>query len=207
MDQACELYCLIFHPTLLCSSNHIAQKFVAPITENEKLDYFFLQESNEQHKKVLDAIVKIHQLDGTPNSEMKMVEMLNRIWISLCDILPAKKETENFVNEDLHRVQKMLAYIQKNYADGIELESICKAGEVGKTKGTQLFDQYLHMTPVDYLIGYRLEIASRMLKETSNSVTEIALATGFSDSSYFARTFRKRMGVSPLTYRREMGRD
>lgn len=202
-DQDCELYCLIFHPALLSASNYISKKYVLPIVENEKLDYFFLKESDATQKIALDAIKKIKALEEKPAFEIKALQELHKLWAALYDVLPKAKPNEVETNEDLHRVQRMLAYIHKNFNREISLEDICNAGQVGKTKGTKVFDQYLHMTPVEYLINYRLEIASRMLKETNDSVTDIAFLTGFSESSYFARIFRKRVGCSPLEYRRE----
>lgn len=202
-DQDCVLYCLIFHPTLLSSANYIAKKYVQPIINNENLDYFFLKESDTTQKQVLDAMVNIEQLQKDPAFELKAVQELYKLWLALYEVLPKSRMNETVINEDLHRIQRMLACIHQNYGRELSLEDICKAGNIGKTKGTQLFSQYLNMTPVEYLINYRLEIASRMLVETSDSVIDIALSTGFSDSSYFARIFRKRMGISPLEYRKE----
>lgn len=202
--QDCELYCLIFNPTLLCASNFIAQKYVSPIVENEKLDYFFLKENEESHKQILDSIIKIYELQSDPAYEMKTMKILYELWLALYDILPKVGTNAELINEDLHMVQKMLTKIHKSYSDNLNLSDICMAAGVGKTKGTKMFCQYLNMTPVDYLINYRLEIASRMLSETKQSVLDIALATGFSDSSYFARIFRNRVGMSPLKYREKM---
>lgn len=203
-DEDCELYCLIFHPMLLCASNYISKKYVSPIVENEKLDYFFLKDTDVHHKEVLDAIVKIMDLECSKENELKKLNVLTELWLNLYDILPKAESNEVYVNEDLHRVQKMLVLIHKCYSENIGLDEICSAGNVGKTKGTNLFCQYMNMTPVDYLINYRLEMACQILKNTSDSVIDIALATGFSDSSYFARVFKKRVGMSPLKYRQEM---
>jgi len=205
-EEDCVLYCLIFHPTILCSSNYLAQKYVRPIVENEKLDYFFLKDTDEKHKEVLDRIIRIKELqtDMDCDCELKATIVLYELWLSLYHILPRIEANEQFINEDLHRVQKMLKTIHGDYAENLGLEDICNAGGVGKTKGTKLFCQYLSMTPVEYLINYRLDIASRMLIDTNDSVTDIAFASGFSDSSYFARVFRKRVGIAPLEYRTEM---
>jgi AraC-like DNA-binding protein len=58
------------------------------------------------------------------------------------------------------------------------------------------------MTPISYLNRYRVNQAKILLRESEKSVTEIAMTVGFSDSSYFARVFRRQMGVSPDVYRR-----
>lgn len=199
--EDCELYCLIFHPMILGASNFITQKYVLPIAENKKLDYFFLNKKDKKHKEVLDAIVDISNMQDEETFEMKAVWKLYELWNNLYGLLPRKEQNDNTINVNLHRVHKMLACIHKKYSDNLTLEDICMAGDIGKTKGTILFDEYLNMTPVEYLINYRIELATKMLVDTKDSVTEIALATGFSDSSYFARIFRKRMGCSPLKYR------
>lgn len=201
----CELYCLIFHPMMLCASNYIAKKYVTPIIENGNLDYFYLKESDLAHKPILDAIVKICELQKDSEYEMKAMNELYGMWLNLYGILPKALPDERVINEDLHRVQKMLSLIHKHYAECITLEEICMAGDVGKTKGTKMFTQYLNMTPVEYLNNYRLELAARMLTETKESVLNISLDTGFTDSSYFARVFRKRKGISPLEYREKYG--
>ena len=58
------------------------------------------------------------------------------------------------------------------------------------------------MTPIDYLIKIRIEYAARLLRSSSLSVMEIAEKTGFVDSNYFTKQFRKIMGNSPRTYRK-----
>jgi transcriptional regulator GlxA family with amidase domain len=59
------------------------------------------------------------------------------------------------------------------------------------------FHQSVGMPPHSYLLSRRLEHAEQMLRETQLPLSEIALATGFSDQSHFARHFRRRTGMSP----------
>ena len=59
----------------------------------------------------------------------------------------------------------------------------------------------LGQAPIDYLIERRLGAAMRLLRETDRPITDIALETGFSDSNYFARQFRRRTGTTPSAFR------
>jgi AraC-like DNA-binding protein len=62
--------------------------------------------------------------------------------------------------------------------------------------------QLVNMTPVQYLNHCRLSVAARLLKEQPNrSITEIAMACGFTSSQYFATLFRRHWGVTPRAYR------
>jgi AraC-like DNA-binding protein len=52
----------------------------------------------------------------------------------------------------------------------------------------------------EYVMKTRIGEARRMLTEGGHPVTEVAFATGFTDGSYFARTFRRYTGVLPSEY-------
>lgn len=59
----------------------------------------------------------------------------------------------------------------------------------------------LETTPVQYLIGYRLQRATAELKRSNDgTIAEIAYSCGFSDASYFDRCFRKAYAMTPKKY-------
>ena len=53
------------------------------------------------------------------------------------------------------------------------------------------------------LIQQRMEMAKTLLRFGHESCTDIAMACGFSDSNYFARLFRHKVGVSPTAFRQK----
>ena len=61
----------------------------------------------------------------------------------------------------------------------------------------RFFQQDMGITPVNYLNRYRVRQAKTLLQQTDSSLTEIALAVGFSSSSHFSRVFRKHFGFGP----------
>jgi AraC-like DNA-binding protein len=67
---------------------------------------------------------------------------------------------------------------------------------------TACFRKESGVTPIAYLNRYRVKQARQLLTDTDQSITEIALEVGFSDSGYFGRVFRREVGVSPEAYRR-----
>ena len=52
-----------------------------------------------------------------------------------------------------------------------------------------------------YVISYRLKLAKAMLEGTKKSIAEIAEETGFTDASYFTKTFKSAFSISPKDYR------
>ena len=56
-------------------------------------------------------------------------------------------------------------------------------------------------SPIDALIQYRLQIAHRLLNETTLSIEKISDSCGFHSTNYFSRRFRKKYGYAPSQYR------
>ena len=57
-------------------------------------------------------------------------------------------------------------------------------------------------SPMSYLNQFRLKRAKRLLDDQNLTITEVSFNTGFSDSNYFSRQFRRAYGVSPSEYRK-----
>jgi AraC-like DNA-binding protein len=67
---------------------------------------------------------------------------------------------------------------------------------------SRAFKRSLGSSPNAYVTERRVELALRMMASTQKSLTEIALACGFSDQPHFTRTFRRVVGMSPGVWRR-----
>jgi AraC family transcriptional regulator len=65
----------------------------------------------------------------------------------------------------------------------------------------RLFKQHTGETPARFHLRLRIDLARRLLRTTTASVSEIAVRCGFVDSSHFAKTFRRQAGTSPTAYR------
>ncbi|AKJ63696.1 helix-turn-helix domain-containing protein [Kiritimatiella glycovorans] len=82
------------------------------------------------------------------------------------------------------------------------LQNLARAVRVSPRRLFDLFKRELRMTPHEYHVEQRLELARRLLRDTDRPVTELALDTGFSSSQNFATAFRRYTGQTPLQYRR-----
>jgi CheY-like chemotaxis protein len=95
-----------------------------------------------------------------------------------------------------------MAYIHAHYAEPISREDLAAHLCLNERYLTRCFRQETGVTPVTYLNRYRIKQARALLEGGCSSITEVALATGFSDSSYFGRVFQKEVGISPGAYQR-----
>lgn len=94
-------------------------------------------------------------------------------------------------------IAKVIAAMKANIAaplDQVELASI-----FGRTPRhlERIFRSVMQETPKSYYLGLRLEEARNLLSETSMSVLEVAMATGFNSWSSFSKAFKAKCGRSP----------
>ena len=93
-------------------------------------------------------------------------------------------------------------YIKQNYANDLTSEDVCKKFFFSRSHFSHMFKKETGESFREYLIGVRLGHAKRLLKYSNLNITEIALSVGFKDANYFSNVFKKRVGASPIAYRR-----
>lgn len=102
---------------------------------------------------------------------------------------------------EITRLKNVLRRIRQDYSSALTLAELAAQANMTAPYFCRVFRQATGRSPIDYLNYYRIECAAEMLRATQDSVTEIALACGFNDLSYFIRLFRKHKGMTPGKYR------
>lgn len=97
--------------------------------------------------------------------------------------------------------QRVCEYIDSHLEQKIGLENLAALAGLSTHHFARAFHQSVGEPPHGYILSRRLDRAERMLRETQLPLSEIALATGFSDQSHLARHFRRRTGMSPSVAR------
>jgi signal transduction histidine kinase/AraC-like DNA-binding protein len=100
-------------------------------------------------------------------------------------------------------VRRAMACVHEHYREPLSRDGIAAHVGVSKRHLTRCFDEELGLSPIAYLNRYRVKRARELLEKGNRTITEIALDVGFSSNSYFARVFRREMGVSPGVYREQ----
>jgi signal transduction histidine kinase/DNA-binding LacI/PurR family transcriptional regulator/DNA-binding response OmpR family regulator len=99
-------------------------------------------------------------------------------------------------------VRQTMAYIHEHYTEEITREDLARHTAVSERYLTRCFRQEAGVTPIAYLNRFRIKQAKVLLDDGKITITEVAMAVGFSDSSYFGRVFRDEVGMSPGVYQR-----
>lgn len=201
------------------------EEYIKPIVLSDNIPYVILKKDVPWQSKILkklDMVFFLLQSYGpvgkygesaplefsslTPSPPMECYELqvqaeLLQIWsILFChrEDIAAKVSK---VDHRLHiRMQTMLQYIGKHYADKIKLTDIAFAAGISRSECSRCFQSYMHMSPVEYLIDLRIEKAKKLLMQGSKSIGDIALRTGFESSTYFCRVFKAKTGMTTKEY-------
>ncbi len=121
---------------------------------------------------------------------------------TLAHIEQALMRNKRLGSETQHLVRSVMAYIHGHYAETISRQELARYAGVSERHLNRCFLQETCMTPLTYLTRYRIQQAKQLLERGQLSVTQVLNRTGFSDSSHFARLFRREVGVSPSAYKR-----
>ncbi len=98
-------------------------------------------------------------------------------------------------------VESLDAYIRENCGEEISNTEIGAIFGYHPFYVSRVLKEKKGITLRQYIISYRLKAAKRMLELTKKSIAEIAEETGFTDASYFTKTFRQSFGMTPKEWR------
>ncbi len=129
---------------------------------------------------------------------IEMLVMLGRYFQSQMD------DADQPLSDSRHRaIEQAIAFMESNFSEQLSLEDIATSVYLSPNYFSEVFKQSTGIAPWEYVTGLRLEQACALLKDTDRSITDIALSTGFSDSSYFSKVFKEKYSKTPSQYRKQ----
>ena len=98
-------------------------------------------------------------------------------------------------------IRRALGFMSEHYAQQITLELVAKEVGLSTSYFSALFHDVVGVSFREHLCAIRVEESKQLLLSTDYSLTDIALAVGFADQSYFCKVFKKHTGVTPGRFR------
>lgn len=105
------------------------------------------------------------------------------------------------IENSLIYVKNVISYIQLKYSEPIKIADIAFALGLNRSYLTRLFKEATGYSLQDYLLTYRMKVASRLIKEGNSNISEIAVTVGYSDTFTFSKAFKRHFGYSPSAYK------
>jgi len=121
---------------------------------------------------------------------MTLVGMLSRLY----GTQPARE------SEKIMKIGRAISHMERHFEEEIDLSVLAQMVGMSDRNFYRFFGKVTNESPYSYLQRLRITKAAKLLQTTDKNVTEVAFQCGFNDSSYFARQFRRVLGVSPREF-------
>ena len=106
-----------------------------------------------------------------------------------------------YAREHIEIVKRVRKAMLKDLSRSTPLEQFLRGEAISTVTFQTIFKQIYGRSPYAYLKHYRMNSAAVQLRESNESINQIALSLGYSNASKFARAFRDVFGVLPKDYR------
>ena len=104
-------------------------------------------------------------------------------------------------SNELMRLKPAFDYIDTNYSDKIYVKSLGNTVNMSPDYFAKYFKKIIGKTPTEYIAGIRINMAMRLMLDTSLSITEISEKVGFCNVNYFDKRFKESTGITPTKYK------
>lgn len=132
----------------------------------------------------------------SPRERVELRTQTANVLISLTTVRPPDS-----VKGQTRLIDEAIRWLQTHYAEKVTLGQLTTFMGYGQSRLYELFRERTGLPPFEWLVRFRIDKACALLKEQKLSIVETAQRVGFDDPSFFARTFRRRTGLSPSAYR------
>ncbi len=203
--KPCHYKVITFNPDLLgVEETAIQKKYVQPILNCNKLSLYLFKADNEWENKIVEMIKKIIFIyeEKTPCYEIEITALLINIWGVFYQNTKSILKEEGNNPKSIDYIKNVVTFIRENFSSKISLEDMAKSANISKSECNHSFKRYMKETPFEYLLRYRVERSMVILLKENVSITEIALAVGFSNASYYSEVFKRYVGVTPREYKK-----
>jgi transcriptional regulator GlxA family with amidase domain len=96
-------------------------------------------------------------------------------------------------------------WIAEHYREPSPVSSMVTASGLPERSFKRRFQQATGMPPLEYVHTLRLEGAKQMLETSDRPVEDVAFEVGYEDAGFFARLFKRKVGLTPSSYRKRFG--
>lgn len=146
--------------------------------------------------------------------QQKLEEQLEKRMIEATGITELKKLLVQHICENIEQmigdsksnlspaIRTAKIFIANNYKQDIGLGDVARVVNLSSVYFSGLFKKEIGENFVDYLNRVRIDAAKVLLKDVRNNIGEIAEQCGFSDTRYFAKIFKRSVGITPSDYRK-----
>lgn len=112
-------------------------------------------------------------------------------------------KTDNPYGANANLISELISRLKLFHNLEISVAECARLCRLSQSHFTRIFKEITGEAPQQYIIKIRIDRAKELISFTDKNISEIAEATGFKDQNYFARIFKKNVGMTPTEYRKK----
>lgn len=201
---ASVLRSLVIHPEVIGGTPHSCywQELIVPFCGREDLPFLPMDGACGWHEMVASLMMRawdviVQEVDGYAiEARYALARAMHLICgnLAACPAAPLDKSL-------MERMKLLLDYLAAHYDEEISNQTLMRLAACSESVLLRSFRKTVGISPMRYLMNYRLERAAAQLLATDAKVSEIAARVGFHDISYFTKCFRRATGQTPRQFR------
>lgn len=211
-DEGASYYVLKFDPEVLYTTSRTVfeSKYVLPFTMVKASHQKVFTRQEIEDTSIPFLMKEIYQEYQNPNYgfELAIRTHICRIFLWVLRNWQSKglnlDARYSLKEKEMKTLQKVFDYLDENYQEDITARSVARMCNMSYSYFSRHFKAVIGKTFTEYLNYIRITEAEKLLLTTDMNITEVALRTGFSDSSYFIKQFRHFRSMSPKQYQKRV---
>ena len=192
----------MIHPKLFAfpSTHFFSKEFFLPMQQGTLKMPQVLRQGMPGYAAVLEPLQRLDmQKEGTKQYSMELLT----IAMEVCNALyPLCENTQEPDTQGLSVSEKCVYYIDQNAHKHITLQELAEHVHLHPNYLCQVFRVETGKSIFDQINWVRTHQASRLLRGTRLSISQVATQCGFQNVNYFSRTFKRYLGRTPTEYRK-----
>lgn len=116
------------------------------------------------------------------------------------EFINGPKKQVDLRNDEIARIHECINYIKENYAQQLDVDSLCLKAALTPQKLQTGFKVLYGNTVTSFIKNFRLQKAEELMRTTELNVSQIVYSIGFTSRSYFSKIFKEKYETSPNDY-------
>jgi AraC family transcriptional regulator, melibiose operon regulatory protein len=209
--EQCSFYALDFSYQLLLENlnTRFGRKYILPILNGNLAFAEVIRKAEADidpsswQAQIMKKLTEINKFpeEGLESHELAIKSHIFALWDLYYQNAAVKSNLSDTDLHNMERLKPVLQFIHENYSYEITLAELAGLIPMSEGQFCRMFKQTMKVTPVEYIIRYRILQSCRLLLDTDKNIGEIANLSGFNTISYYNRLFLQTIGCTPKHYR------
>jgi len=125
---------------------------------------------------------------------------LQELLIRIIQTQTARTLDDGLFTDPKNPITHMVEFIRLNLRENISMKNLSEKAGMSTTSFYRFFRRELGMSPIEFVLNEKIKCAKKLLKNPTIQINEVCYLSGFEDSNYFIRLFKKHEGITPKQY-------